>query len=110
MRWAAKDGPWEAETQGSLPSFFISIHIEPKLCRNASSNESVAKMNVEGPATPGERWLANLQPIGETERESIEGTVTLVDFDPRTETWTVKREGEADTIALLASHLIRRRD
>jgi hypothetical protein len=67
-------------------------------------------MNVEGAATPGERWRASLQPIDETAHESKEGTVTLIDFDARTDTWTVKREGEADTIALLAKHLIRRLD
>ena len=68
------------------------------------------EMHAESPANPGERWRAHLQPIDEIAHESTEATVTLVDFDARTDTWTVKREGEADTIALLAKHLIRRLD
>jgi hypothetical protein len=65
-------------------------------------------MNVETPAAPGERWRANIQPIDETSHESVEEIVTLVDYDPRTSTWSVTRDGRTETIALLAKHLIRR--
>ena len=65
---------------------------------------------MDRPAIPGERWRANLQPVDETGHEFEEGTVMLLDFDARTDTWTVKREGSAETIALLAKHLIRRLD
>jgi hypothetical protein len=63
---------------------------------------------LEKSARPGERWLVNLQPVDESEEGVEETTVTLQDFDPRTETWTVQKEGSAGETALHAKHLIRR--
>ena len=60
-------------------------------------------------AKPGERWLVNLQAIEGTPSNDVnEVPVTLEDFDPRTETWTVQPEGSEQSIAVLAKHLIRR--
>ena len=60
-------------------------------------------------AKPGERWLVNLQAIEDTASNALnEVPVTLQDFDPRTETWTVQPEGSEQSVALLAKHLIRR--
>ncbi len=60
-------------------------------------------------AKPRERWLVNLQPIENTASSAVnEVPVTLQDFDARTETWTVQREGTEESVALLAKHLIRR--
>ena len=60
-------------------------------------------------AKPGERWLVNLQAIEGTPSNAVnEVPVTLEDFDPRTDTWTVQPEGSEQSVALLAKHLIRR--
>lgn len=60
-------------------------------------------------AKPGERWLVNLQAIDDAASdEANEVSVTLEDFDPRTDTWTVQPEGTDQSVALLAKHLIRR--
>ena len=59
-------------------------------------------------AAPGERWLVNLHSIDKAPHESREVTVRLVDFDPRTDTWTVKQDGFDESISVLTKHLIRR--
>jgi hypothetical protein len=41
----------------------------------------------------GEKWQANLQPINSTEQQATKTTVTLEDYDARTDTWTVRPEG-----------------
>ncbi len=62
-------------------------------------------------AMPGERWLVNLQPVDAEPQPSREVTVTLKDFDARTQTWTVAQGGEEDSdVAVLAKHLLRRVD
>jgi hypothetical protein len=66
---------------------------------------------MNGPSpNPGERWLANWQPVDQSAHSWQEIFVTLVDFDARTETWTVQRDGSQESIALLAKDLIRRLD
>ena len=66
-------------------------------------------MNSNAPsASPGERWLVNLQPIDAATEDPHEVTVKLLDFDPRTDTWSVEQEGVSGSTALLAKHLIRR--
>jgi hypothetical protein len=60
-------------------------------------------------AQPGDRWLVSLQPIDAVTQGSREATVKLIDFDPRTQTWSVEEEGgDGSTTALLAKHLIKR--
>ncbi len=60
-------------------------------------------------AKPGERWLVNLQPVQNQPSNAVkEVSVTLNDFDPRTETWMVQVEGTEESVALLARHLIKR--
>jgi hypothetical protein len=59
-------------------------------------------------AKPGERWLVNLQAIDDTPSNKLhEVAVTLEDFDPRTDTWTVQPEGMDRSVGFLAKHLIR---
>ena len=57
---------------------------------------------------PGEKWREHLQPVDETNQQAPEATVTLRDFDARTNTWTVQPEGQATTVALPAKCLIAR--
>jgi hypothetical protein len=57
---------------------------------------------------PGEKWRAHLQPVDEPSQESPEVTVTLRDFDARTDTWTVQPEGQATSVAIRAKSLIAR--
>jgi hypothetical protein len=57
---------------------------------------------------PGEKWRAHLQPVDKTNSVSPEATVTLRDFDARTDTWTVQPEGQVTTVALPAKCLIAR--
>ena len=59
-------------------------------------------------AKPGERWRVNLQPVDAASTDPNEVTVTLQDFDPRTDTWTVQPEGSTQSAGVLAKHLIRR--
>jgi hypothetical protein len=61
-------------------------------------------------ACPGERWLVNFRPIDATAQAFHEATVILIDFDPRTDTWTVEADGTTGPTALDAKHLIRRLD
>jgi hypothetical protein len=63
-------------------------------------------------ATPntGERWIVRLRPIGSSEPAEREETVTLIDFDPRTDAWTVRPDGAQEAVALAAADLIRRAD
>jgi hypothetical protein len=64
-------------------------------------------MNAE-PAMPGERWLVNRQPVDTEPQETREVTVTLKDFDARTQTWSVEQDGHEGSFAVLAKHLIKR--
>jgi hypothetical protein len=59
-------------------------------------------------AMPGERWVVNLQPVDAEPQQFQEVTVTLKDFDARTQTWSVEQEGQEESVAVLAKHLIRR--
>ena len=43
---------------------------------------------------PGQKWLVHLQPIDTIEKLGPEATVTLKDFDARTDSWTVQLEDE----------------
>jgi hypothetical protein len=61
-------------------------------------------------AMPGEQWLVNLQPVDAEPQEFREVTVTLKDFDARTQTWSVEQDGQEGSIAVLAKHLVRRVD
>ena len=66
-------------------------------------------MNESTSPQPGQRWLVNLQAIEDVAGgESNQTVAVLGDFDPRTDTWTVQREGADESVALLAKHLIRR--
>jgi hypothetical protein len=56
---------------------------------------------------PGQKWLVRLQPIDTIDKQAPEATVTLKDFDARTDTWTVQLEDEVAPQALPASCLIR---
>jgi hypothetical protein len=58
---------------------------------------------------PGERWLVNLQPVDAEPQESREVTVTLKDFDARTQTWSVEQDGPEESVAVLAKHLVKAR-
>ena len=58
-------------------------------------------------AKPGERWLVNFQPVDAAPQAFKEVAVTLADFDPRTDTWTVRPEWASQSFALLAKHLIK---
>ena len=57
---------------------------------------------------PGEKWRAHLQPIDTTNQNAPEVTVTLKDFDARTDTWTVQPEDQEEAVALPAKCLIAR--
>ena len=59
-------------------------------------------------AQPGERWLVNLQPIDAAAQNTNEVVVTLKDYDPRTDTWTVQPEGSTQSIGVQAKHLMKR--
>ncbi|HTM55298.1 MAG TPA: hypothetical protein VL175_14795 [Pirellulales bacterium] len=59
---------------------------------------------------PGERWIARLRPVGSTQAVAQEATVTLIDFDARTDVWTVKTDDAAEPLALEAVDLIARAD
>ncbi len=61
-----------------------------------------------GGAKPGERWLVDLRAVDGSSSASREVAVTLVDFDPRTNTWTVQEEGASVSVALQARDLISR--
>jgi hypothetical protein len=61
-----------------------------------------------GVAIPGERWLVNLRAVDGSSSVSRQVPVTLVDFDPRTDTWTVQEEGATGSVALQAKDLISR--
>lgn len=66
-------------------------------------------MNKTQSAKPGERWLVNLQEIDDIpSNDANKAAVTLGDYDPRTDTWTVQPDGVDGSVALLAKHLIRR--
>jgi cation diffusion facilitator CzcD-associated flavoprotein CzcO len=59
---------------------------------------------------PGERWIARLRPVGSTQPTAQEATVTLIDFDARTDVWTVRLDGGQESLALAAADLIGRAD
>ena len=57
---------------------------------------------------PGQNWRVYLQPVESTNQNAPEATVMLGDFDARTDTWTVRNEGDDTPIAIPAKQLIRR--
>jgi len=59
---------------------------------------------------PGERWIARLRPVGSTQAVAQEATVTLIDFDARTDVWTVKIDSASESLAIEAADLIARAD
>lgn len=59
---------------------------------------------------PGERWIARVRPVGSTQAVAQEATVTLIDFDARTDVWTVKIDGASEPFALEATDLTARAD
>jgi hypothetical protein len=64
--------------------------------------------SAESSPQPGERWRVRLQPVDATDQHAPEVTVTLGDFDARTDTWTVKQDGEEKSVAVPAKYLVRR--
>jgi hypothetical protein len=66
-------------------------------------------MNAKSPM-PGERWLVNLQPVDAAPQKFREVTVTLKDFDPRTQAWSAAHDGQQETVTVLAKHLLKRVD
>jgi hypothetical protein len=57
---------------------------------------------------PGQRWRARLQAVDMPNEPAPEVTVTLGDFDPRTDAWMVQPEAQDEHVALPAECLIRR--
>lgn len=55
---------------------------------------------------PGERWIARLRPMESTQAVTQEAAVTLIDFDARTDVWTVKIDGTSEPVAMEAADLI----
>jgi hypothetical protein len=56
---------------------------------------------------PGQKWLVRLQPAESSENRGDEATVTLKDFDPRTNMWMVQEDDKTSPVALAADCLIR---